>query len=98
MAYHNMCSGTLPPPGITSLLGLGLKFCIESPRPSQSIDDSIQRFHGSIRLHFHFKDEEENNEKIVTASNAADEYLQEESYIPSLYVPSTWNPPPSKFD
>jgi hypothetical protein len=97
MAYHNMCSETVPPPGITSLLGLGFKFCIESPRPCQSIDDSIRCFHGSIRLHFHFKDEEENNEEIVTASNAADEYLQE-SYIPSLYVPSTWNPPPRKFD
>jgi hypothetical protein len=96
MAYHNLCSGTTPPPGIASLLGLGLKYCIESPRPSQGIDESIIRFQRSVRLHFHFKDEEEKAEDPGMA-DAADEYSQE-SYIPKLYVPSTWSPPPSKFD
>jgi hypothetical protein len=37
MAYHNLCLNASPPPGITSLLGLGIKFCIESPRLNQGI-------------------------------------------------------------
>jgi hypothetical protein len=95
MAYHNLCSDTTPPPGIASLLGLGLKFCIESPRPNQGLDLSILRFRRSVRLHFHFSNQEEGKES--DGASASTEQDDAETYIPLLYIPSTWDPPP-KFD
>jgi hypothetical protein len=86
--------GAPPPTGIASLLGLGLKFCIESPRPNQSIDQLLLRFQHSERLHFHFSQEEEErrNEAGNTFIATADLDLAV-TYIPSLYMPSTWSLP-----
>jgi hypothetical protein len=93
MAYHNLCSNASPPPGIASLLGLGLKFCIESPRPNQRIGNSIRRFQRTVRLHFHFSNEEKENKE---ANNSPTQSTEDDTvtYIPSLYIPSTWDPPP----
>ena len=35
MTYHNFCKTIAPPGNFGSLLGLGLKFCIQSRRPSK---------------------------------------------------------------
>jgi hypothetical protein len=69
---------------------MGLKFCIESPRPEQRIEDGIRRFQRSVRLHFHFLEEAKENE-----NNAPNDPDSPESvtYIPSLYLPSHWQPP-----
>jgi hypothetical protein len=94
MAFHNLCLNAEPPPGTELLLGLGLKYCIESPRPYQRLASSIRRIQRSVRLHFAFKDQEED-------SDTEDEYTEEESrveYIPSLYLPSDWQPPPAPDD
>jgi hypothetical protein len=97
MAFHNLCTEATPPPGIASLLGLGLKYCIESPRPNQGIDKSIQRFQRSVRLHFHFSSQEDSDDDDNDAASMGPETEAAVTYIPSLYIPSTWNPPP-KFD
>jgi ribosomal protein S21 len=94
MQYHNLCTTAEVPPGIASLLGMGLKFCIEAPRPNQKLDESIRRFRRTIRLHFHFRDEENKNNDIDSTNSDAEAMV---SYIPSLYLPSTWSPP-AKFE
>ena len=38
------------PIGIKSLLGLGLKFCIERPRPYQDLCTSMQKFRKDVDL------------------------------------------------
>jgi hypothetical protein len=91
MQFHNLCDTASPPPGLASLLGMGLKFCIESPRPTQRLHESIRRFRRSVRLHFHFREEAENNDDDnVSVSSDPNEDVK---YIPSLYLPSTWDPP-----
>jgi hypothetical protein len=44
VAFHNLCAAAQAPPGTASLLGLGLKFCIEPPRPCQDLDRSMHPF------------------------------------------------------
>jgi hypothetical protein len=41
MSFHNLCIDAKTPPGIASLLGMGLKYCIESARPNQQIEEGI---------------------------------------------------------
>jgi hypothetical protein len=94
MAFHNLCTTVQTPPGTEFLLGLGLKYCIESPRPYQRLEKSIRRIQRSVRLHFAFKDQDEDSE-------AEDENVEAETrvkYIPSLYLPSDWQPPPAPDD
>jgi hypothetical protein len=98
MAYHNLCLDATPPAGIASLLGLGLKFCIESPRPNQSIDASIVRFQRSIRLHFHFAALNKQAKEDDDATSTSTDEEAPVTYIPKLYIPSTWEPPPSTCD
>jgi hypothetical protein len=89
MAFHNLCLNAQTPPGTEFLLGLGLKYCIEAPRPYQRLASSIRRIQRSVRLHFAFKDKD---------SDTDDKYEEAESrvkYIPSLYRPSDWQPPPA---
>jgi hypothetical protein len=82
MAFHNLCTTATPPPGTAALLGLGLKFCIEPPRPYQNLDNSMRRFRRDMRLHCAFKLDE------VTIKDDP-----KEDYIPRLYIPSKWHPP-----
>jgi hypothetical protein len=58
MAFHNLCLNAQTPPGTDFLLGLGLKYCIEAPRPYQCLASSIQQIQRSVRLHSAFKDED----------------------------------------
>jgi hypothetical protein len=88
MTFHNLCAPNVTlPPATANLLGNGLKYCIETPRPHQQLDRSIQRFQRSIRLHFQF-----NGNSSDTESTDGDD-LYNTKYIPSLYIPSTWDPP-----
>jgi len=75
---HNLCTETAPPPGYNYLLGLGLNYCIETLHPKPNINLTVKKLEKSIRLkHWLSKNGIENNE----------------DYIPSLYVPTTWKPP-----
>lgn len=83
MAYHNMCTKLLPPPGVDSLLGLGHKFCIQSTRPKSNVQYAIFRFMRQVRLQY-----------WLTHDPAALSLIAGNDYIPNLYVKSTWNLPP----
>ncbi len=89
MAYHNLCTTATPPPGTAALLGLGLKFCIESPRPFQDLDSSMQRFRRDMRMHCRFN--------LGATTNDGED---EDEYNPRLYIRSQWTPPlaPSNFE
>ena len=95
MAFHNLCTTAKTPPGIANLLGLGLKYCIEPPKPYQDLDDSIRKLQRSVRLHFSFanEDSEENEE-----TKNDDDDPATTCYIPKLYIPSTWQPGAAKDD
>jgi hypothetical protein len=84
MAFHNLCSTALTPPGTEFLLGLSLKDCIESPRPFQRLEKSIRRIQCSARLHFALKNFDEDSE-LEDESAVAEARVQ---YIPSLHHPS----------
>jgi hypothetical protein len=98
MSYHNLCRDAKTPPGIASLLGMGLQFCVESARPNQRIDEGICRFQRSVRLHFYFAAESAKNKDDKDNEALVDdpESTYNLTYIPSLYLPSTWQPPPKQ--
>ena len=80
-SYHNLCTKLNPPDGIGTLLGLGLKFCIQSRRPiNTSIDDTIDRFTRDIRLKYAFAGEDEFE-------------IESNTYNKKLYIKSDWKPP-----
>ena len=64
LSYHNLLpSGyKLPPgpPGTRSLLRLGIKFCIERPRPYQDICSAMLNFRRSVDLRMHLIKSEDN--------------------------------------
>ena len=79
MACHDYCAIKPMPPGTKSLLGLGLKYCIKRPRPTNKLDNTIDRFKNDVRrIHFFKMNpmEEDNGQ-----------------YIPGLYIKSGWDPP-----
>ena len=81
-SYHNLCTNLKPPDGIGILLGLGLKFCIQTQRPiSASIDKSIDRFTRDVRLKYAYVGYEEEDENEYNKFN------------PKLYIKSDWLPP-----
>ena len=50
--YHNLCTYKKPPKNIEKLLGLGLKFCIQTKLPNQEMD--FLRFTSDVRKRFLF--------------------------------------------
>ena len=62
-AYHNLCKNQQPIQGIGQLLGLGLKFCIQTKKPSETkLLQGIERFKRDVRLKHYFADSENNPE------------------------------------
>jgi hypothetical protein len=95
MAFHNLCSTAQTQPGTEFLLGLGLKYCIESHRPFQrSLDKLIGQIQRSVRLHFAFK----NQDKELEMEDDNAEVETQVKYIPSLYLPSGWQRLPAPDD
>ena len=79
--FHNLLpEGQELPPGTKSLLGLGLKFCIERPRPYQDLCKSMQEFRAAVNLRCYLEQEGKND--------------PDEDFNPRLYVNSEWNAPP----
>ena len=70
-----------PPSNTGSLLGLGLKFCLQSRRIStETIQRTMQHFKRDVRLKFLFAEQSMDSNK---------EYVQ----YKKLYIKSTWDPP-----
>ena len=70
------------PSGAPSILGLGLKFCLKHPRPTNKIKDTIKRFTEDVRRISWVK------------NNPREEEPGEITYIRELYIKGTeWEPP-----
>jgi hypothetical protein len=89
MAFHNLCHNLQPPPGSEYLLGMSLKFCLETPRPWQTLGEGLSPFHHLVHLHFFFKSLSQTEDSDSEDSNPD----RNTTYIQSLYRPSEWNPP-----
>jgi hypothetical protein len=77
---HNLCESLQPPPGSNQLLGLGLNFCIKESHPKPNVKHTLEKLERSVRLQAWI------NENGTPA---------DEEYIPTLYIPSPWKPPPA---
>jgi hypothetical protein len=78
---HNLCRGTQPPIGTKNLLGLGLKFCTASPKPTSNIKDCVQKLAYRIRT------------KQYLLSNRKSTNTE---YVPQIYKKlKNWYPPPA---
>ena len=91
MAFHNLCTTIQVPPGTAALLGLGLKYCIEQPRPYQDFNRSMHRFRRDMRLHCAIQG---------FNTDITEEDSSNKDYIQRLYIPSNWKPPeaPLKYE
>jgi hypothetical protein len=78
---HNLCKKLQPPTGFDQLLGLGLNYCIKECHPKPNIKHTIEKLTRSIRLQVWINEE-------GPPGNDND-------YIPTLYIPSPWKPPPA---
>lgn len=83
MSYHNLCLTTnKAPDNIGDLLGLGLKFCIQSRRPDwNSIEEVSYWLQRDVRLWYIFAESDDLQEIIKS------------HYSPKLYIKSKWTPP-----
>ena len=82
MTFHNLCSTYNPPENIQQLLGLGMKYCIQSRRPQKgTIEAGVSRFARDVRLKYRFAEADDDNLHL------------DDDYDPKLYIKSKWNPP-----
>jgi hypothetical protein len=72
ISFHDLCQYSKPPQGIQNLLGLGLKYCLETPRPWQDLRKSMYQFQHSVRLHFFFKNKAETDSDAESVSSDPD--------------------------
>lgn len=80
MTCHNYCNPpSAIPIGVKSLLGLGLKYCIKAPRPTNKLDTTIDRFKNDVRRISFWKFNPPEEEEGTT-------------YIPELYIKGNWEP------
>lgn len=93
-AYHNLCQHLTPPPGTSSLLWLGLKFCIEKPLPKPKLSTHIERLTYDIRVRHTFA-----SQKLELEPDPDDHPFPTDSdteYDPKLYIKSsTFEPDPA---
>jgi hypothetical protein len=78
---HNLCHDVQPPIGTKSLLGLGLKFCVVSPKPTYNIKECVKKLAYRICT------------KQYLLSNKQPTNTE---YIPQIYKKlKNWYPPPA---
>ncbi len=81
LAYHNLCTQSIIPPGTRQLLGLNLNYCLASRRLPNNINKTLLQLAYSIRT-----------KHYLTSNNVA----SDAEYIKQLYKKNiTWNPPPA---
>ena len=71
LQFHNLCPDDIKlPTGTRLVLGLGLKFCIERPRPYQDIDTALMKLKRDIDIWYHLnKDVNDSNNDDSNGSN-----------------------------
>ena len=78
-SYRNLCTTIEPPDGISYLLGLGMKLCMQERYPPiKPINEGYTRFRQDVRLKYLFARAEEDS--TVKDNN-------------KLYIKSEWMPP-----
>ena len=80
MACHDYCIINVMPVKTRSLLGLGLKYCIKKPSPTNRIDKMIHSFRNNPRCLAFFKDIPQEEPEGTT-------------YIKEFYIKSDWEAP-----
>ena len=77
--FHNLCTNLTPPEGIASLLGLGLKFCVQQRKlDDATLEKGLARMKRDVRLKYLFADEDDDFDADFTKK---------------LYIKSNWQPP-----
>jgi len=62
---HNLCETIKPPPGTKTLLGLGLKFCVTTPKASPNIRDTLLKLAYRIQTkHYLINSNSETNQEF----------------------------------
>ena len=80
---HNYCDPpSLVPQTLKSLLGLGLKYCIKYPRPTNKVSKTVDRFKNDVRRTYFFK-----------YHAPPDDDPHDTKYIPGLYISAEWEAP-----
>jgi hypothetical protein len=54
VAFHNMCTSSVPPFSLRTLLGLGLNFCLRSEYSSKATDPDFHRFRTDMHTRMFF--------------------------------------------
>ena len=73
--FHNLCTSHTPPPNLGRTLGLGLKFCIQTPYPQNTMD--FERFGRDARLKYIFAGEDS-----LQYNNTPKRLIVKSSWIP----------------
>jgi len=81
LTFHDLCTHTPPPPHTRKLLGLGLKYCIQTKIHKPKIHNTVYNIVRSIRTQAFLTDNKIGNN---------------DDYIPQLYLANKkWTPPPA---
>jgi hypothetical protein len=81
LAFHNLCPAHIQlPVGTRALLGLGMKFCIERPRPYQDLCSALGQFKRDVDL------------RMFLVQNDLNEASA--NFNRRLYKKTDWNPEP----
>ena len=87
MACHNYCTLKHMPAGTKILLGLGLKYAVKRPRPTNLTKRTLTRFKEDVRRKCFW---------LLTPPKANQPEGEKDTYIPGLYIKSNWIPPECK--
>jgi hypothetical protein len=81
LSVHNLCISNPPPPGTKNLLGLGLKFCLTTPKANPNIIECLHQMACKIRTKQYLKQNDNNNTT---------------PYTPQINIKvQCWNPSPT---
>ena len=81
LTFHDLCTHMPPPPHTRKLLGLGLKYCIQTKIHKPKIHNTVYNIVRSIRTQAFLTDNKIGNN---------------DDYIPQLYLANKkWTPPPA---
>lgn len=93
LQFHNLCPEDMKlPMGTRSVLGLGLKFCIEQPRPYQDIDTALMKLKRNIDIWYHLNKDVNDNDSNDNNNN--NDNVTDDHYNARLYVETNWKPDP----
>ena len=80
LAFHNLCTTKQTPPNTQKLLGLGLKYCMETSITKPNLKHTVNKLIWAICIKAYIQEQQ----------------TQDNNYMPRLYTKNTsWDPPPA---